>query len=116
MPTYTDKPKNRLDRATGMDDQIFNLKNFHGMNKPYNPGEKKLTAKLRKTTIGFLFDQAYQNPYRTQRRYHEENGFEFEERATWFPVSGIMVANTSVCPASSEHHLGSTCGICDQHG
>jgi len=109
---YTNKPNNVLPRAIGMDESVYNLSKR--ITEPYNPEEKKIETRLRRQFWGALFEQAYQNPYQTQRRYLEEYGYEHEERATWFPESKIMVSNSGRCPAYSGHHIGSTCGVCGQ--
>lgn len=109
---YTDKPNNVLPRATSINDSVYNLS--RKITEPYNPKEKEIETKLRKQFWGALFERAYRNPYKTQRRYIENNGYEHEQRATWFPDTKKMVSNIGRCPVSYGHHIGSTCGICGQ--
>lgn len=98
---YTDKPRGVLRRATGLSDTVLNL----------NPRTKEdLLAST--GFISFLQKEALRKPGKTIRQYHEENGYEYEERVTYDETLNIFITNNIQCPLSCHHHIGSTCGMC----
>jgi hypothetical protein len=94
-------PRGVLPRATGLPDFPFQ---FHKTTKA------QLLDKY--SSISRFFKQAIQNPGVTQYNYFEENGYEYESRATYHEDTNTIIANTYVCPYSYNHHVGSTCGCC----
>ena len=100
---YTNKPKGVLKRATGMQDVTLNL----------NPRTKpELLIKPPCALLTMFQRQAVSNPGVTIRRYHEENGYEYEDRVTYDEATNTLTTNSIRCPMSAHHHLGSTCGMC----
>lgn len=61
---------------------------------------------------GYLMELAYQNPGQTQKKYFEENNYEYEIKVTWNPDTKTMVTNRPVCPNKHLHHIGTTCNVC----
>ena len=104
MAKYTDKPINKLTRAKGMSDSTYYFEN-------------NLIPDTEKSRIrywGIYYEQAYNNPGVTQKRYHEENEYEYECRITWYPDTQTFVTNSGGCPFMNYHHLGTTCPVCKQ--
>lgn len=101
-PKFYDEPKNRLPRASGLRDEVLSLK---GRDIEYlkKPGG-----------VGWFFKRALENPGVTVRTYFEENGYEYEWRATWNPETMELRTNRGGCPFAYSHHIGSTCSCCGQ--
>ena len=98
---YTDKPLSRLPLTKGMADSVLNF------------GARSKDALLVTGTLPSFMRQAIQNPGVLQVRYHEENWYEYEDRATYDPENNTMTTNL-YCPFSYGHHVGSTCSCCGQ--
>lgn len=94
-------PRKVLPRATGLPDFPFQ---FHK--------ETKENLLDRYSSLSNFFKQAIQNPGVTQYNYFEENGYEYEDRATYLEDQNIVMANTYGCPYRHNHHVGSTCKCC----
>ena len=98
-----DKPRGVLPRATGLPDMEFKL------------GKRKKKDLLSKYSIlGYFYKRAIANPGTTQYEYTEENGYEYERRATYNKASKTIITNDLACPVSYGHHIGSTCAMCGQ--
>ncbi len=97
---YTDQPKNKLPRATGMGDSQFKLN---------DKSVKDMLAKY--SMIPSRWKEAIQNPGETLRMYHEENGYEYEHRVRYDPETN-SIWSTDYCPFAFGHHLGQTCSCC----
>ena len=103
---YTKQPKNKFKRAKGMGDSTYFFK-----------GSSMLNEKESRTRYwGIYYEEAYNNPGITQRRYCEENEYEYEIRVTWYPDTQTIVTNSGGCTNMNHHHLGMTCPVCKQHG
>ena len=99
---YTDKPIGKLRQSKGMDDDVlkFGTRTKEDLLSQYG-------------SLGSFMKQAIRNPGVLQVRYHEENHYEYEDRATYNEKENTMITN-KYCPYSSGHHIGSTCGCCGQ--
>jgi hypothetical protein len=95
------KPRGVLPRATGFVDSPFK---FHK-----TPKDQLLSPY---SNLSKLFQDAVRNPGVTQYNYFEENGYEYEERATYDKATNTVMANTAGCPYRHHHHVGSTCKCC----
>ena len=107
MPHYTDEPRNVVPKAKNWDkstDCIMYFKYFK--DEVLQDGAEKNTLKV----FHWLFRKALANPGVTQNTYFEENGYEYNWRATWKTETKEMITNTPFCP--NHPHSGSDCPIC----
>jgi len=104
MTQYFDQPRGILPRATGLPDHTLNM------------GQRKKEELLSGPggLLGIFYRQAVANPGVTQRSYFEENGYEYEKRATYNEKANTLTVNTCICPVSYGHHIGQTCSMCGQ--
>lgn len=100
-PRFYDEPKNQLPRATGGNEDVLLFKN-HKIEDLKAPG----------TGIGWFFRRALENPGLMVRTYFEENGYEYEWRATFYPDEMAIITNKGVCPFAYTHHIGQVCSCC----
>ena len=106
--TFTDAPRGILPKAKNFDPSTDRSMNF-----------SKYNDSLLKDALGenhahrfhWLYIKAMRHPVETQCTYFEENGYEYEYRATWIPDTKVMVTNMSFCP-NSAWHSGNTCPVC----
>jgi hypothetical protein len=94
-------PRGVLPRATGLPDFPFQFL--------ATPKEQLLGPH---NSLTNLFKKAIQNPGVTQYDYFEENGYEYEDRATYHEDTNTVMANTYGCPYRYNHHVGSICKCC----
>ena len=100
---YTDKPQGMLPLSKGMADWELNMGK--------RTKDQLLEDRLGLNLLGWFLRQALANPGVLQVRYHEENGYEFEDRAIYDEATNIITTN-EWCPVSFGHHVGQTCGMC----
>ena len=98
-----DKPRGVLPRATGLPDMELKL------------GKRtKRDLLSRYSILGYFYKRAITNHGITQFEYTEENGYEYERRATYNEATNTIITNDIACPVAYGHHIGSTCSMCGQ--
>lgn len=95
---FTSKPVGRLPRATGMGDSVYTF------------GARSRASII--FLLGGIHLDAFNHPGETFRRYFEENGYEYEERATYDKATNTLTTNAGGCPVYYLHHIGHTCTMC----
>lgn len=103
MAQFYTEPKNRLPRATGMGDSEYK----------FGKRTKKQLLAWPHVSISKFWRDAISNPGVIQVLYWEENGYEYERRATYHEETNTMISN-DYCPFYYNHHVGNTCGCCGQ--
>jgi hypothetical protein len=101
MTNFTDKPRGVLKQSKGMKDSTYDLSRY----------TVKQLLEPRYSILGWFLKRAVNNPGVVQYRYHEENGYEYEDRAL-FDKTMMTLHSTLFCPVQYSHHIGQTCFVC----
>jgi hypothetical protein len=100
---FTGTPRGVLPRAKGVADTVLKFEGYTRaqlLKEGYSP-------------LTYFFKEAVKQPGVIQLRYFEENGYEYEYRATYDIVSNTITTNLP-CPVPYKHHIGQTCSCCGQ--
>jgi hypothetical protein len=97
---WTDQPQNRLPRATAHNESRHTF-NLNGLSDG---------------SLSSYMLQAMKQPGERFSRWFEESGYEYEYWYIYHKDTNMMETNDFRCPISYNHHLGTTCRVCGQHG